>query len=277
MTGRGDCRQVILLLTACVKPNYGGDRPKADVELRRREYVAAVEWYLLNTPYKVVLCDNSGTDITADLRRGAWGGVRLEVLTYSAAPIPASRSYGYGEMDIVEYALAHSRLLCSAGPSDIVVKITGRLKLLNIRPIVSHLLRRSRDGRPFVSAYVNGRAAVGGDCRFIFSTPDYMRRLAGMKQQLWFWFNFERVMTCCAFTMMSEGKTRLIFPPLPPRVSGESGGRTAVYDTSTLQYVKACVKHAVRKVLFDAGLLPRKTTVAEMIKVIPLPAELAAE
>lgn len=69
-------RDVVLLLTACVSPNSDDSGPVGLDGVRRAEYVKAVRWYIENTPYKVVLCENSGTDLSDELAKGRRGGMK---------------------------------------------------------------------------------------------------------------------------------------------------------------------------------------------------------
>ena len=263
-------RDVVLLLTACVSPNSDDSGPVGLDGVRRAEYVKAVRWYIENTPYKVVLCENSGTDLSDDLAKVRRGG--YEVLTFTAEKMPPNRSKGYGELGIIEYALAQSETLRACKSDDIIVKITGRLILLNIVDIVERLKKRAKTG-PFVSAYVNGHKG-GSDCRFIFATSDFFKRLTALKEHLWHGFNFERATSHVAFTMMREGSTRLVFPSLPARVSGHSGSRMTVYDITDRQYFRLRLRHAVRKLLFDVGILPLEATMDAMMTIPVMPDEL---
>lgn len=75
-------KKICLLLTGCVRPNIEGDCVAvADVRLRRRQYVEAITWYLDHTPYDVVFCENSNTDLSDEFH-GRKDAARLEVLTY---------------------------------------------------------------------------------------------------------------------------------------------------------------------------------------------------
>lgn len=73
---------VCLILTGCVHPNIQNDvLAVTDAATRRRQYVEAIGWYLANTPYDIVFCENSGTDISASVQAPG-AERRLEVLTF---------------------------------------------------------------------------------------------------------------------------------------------------------------------------------------------------
>lgn len=69
--------------------------------------------------------------------------------------------------------------------------------------------------------------------------------------------NFEAV-TSDAITKARMDGLRFIYPPLPPREHGVSGGYGTSYDMNTLSYCRAVLKNMSRMVLFDIGVLPLK-------------------
>ncbi len=111
---------VVLLLTACVRPSNMILTELQDPEERLRQYLSAVGYYMANTKCKIVLCNNSGDDFAGRFDYGD----RFEYLFFDGNGYDRSLGKGYGEFEIVKYAVAHSRLIAEAKQ---VVKITGRL------------------------------------------------------------------------------------------------------------------------------------------------------
>ena len=103
---------VILLLTACIKPNVTDTIAVSDWHERQRMYVEAVQWYVDNTPYEILFVENSGTDIS-QLVNDKDG--RVEFLTFNSPPTVPDRSRSYKEMEILEYAKAQSKTLNRGG------------------------------------------------------------------------------------------------------------------------------------------------------------------
>lgn len=124
--------KVVLLLTGCVRPNVADAGVVIDTDMRKKQYVEAIEWYLSNTPYDVVFCENSGTDLSDCVKTENNG--RVEFLTYNSDTNNRNRSKGYKEMEILEYIDRHSAKIAD---SDMLVKVTGRLVLLNIKELIS--------------------------------------------------------------------------------------------------------------------------------------------
>lgn len=73
---------ICLLLTGCIRPNITNDvLVISDIETRKRQYEEAINWYLKNTPYNIVFCENSGTDISTLIQMSHFPK-RIEMLTY---------------------------------------------------------------------------------------------------------------------------------------------------------------------------------------------------
>lgn len=242
-------KKICLLLTGCVRPNIEGDCVAvADVRLRRRQYVEAITWYLDHTPYDVVFCENSNTDLSDEFH-GRKDAARLEVLTYFKGG-GETRSKGYKEMEILEYIHLHSLL---AAKADMLVKVTGRLVLLNVRQLAASLQGCKGD---FVSLlpYLRRRYC---DSRFIFFTPRFFPLLLAEKEHIDGWPNNFEMVTLAAIDAAKQQGIRFVFPHHAQRVHGVSGGFGYSYDLTPMQHVKAEVWHQMKRVLFAVGILPR--------------------
>lgn len=112
----------LLFLTSTVTPSvlpyYGSP------ELRKDEYVKAIRFYLENTPYRILVVDNSGYDFNKDFPRED----RIEALSYKEDN-PTDKGKGYGEMLLMQYGFRYSQFLKEANQ---IVKITGRHIIKNI-------------------------------------------------------------------------------------------------------------------------------------------------
>lgn len=153
-------------------------------------------------------------------------------------------------MEILEYIYRNSKLLKNA---DMCVKITGRLILLNIIPLVNHLGKIKHD---FISAYMYGRRKFC-DSRFLFFTPKFLPILLAKKEQIYDWkHNFETV-TFDAVFEAEKHNIKFIYPPHAERVHGVGGGFGITYDCDDMAYFKIDMKHQVKRFLFKYKFLPR--------------------
>lgn len=240
--------QVVLLLTGCVQPNIKNDiLAIKDVEIRKKQYLEAIDRYVKNTPYKIVFCENSGYDLKSEM---TIRGGQIEYLSFVASSYGADRGKGYKEMEILEYIQAHSQFYREG---DLFVKVTGRLILLNICQIIKHLDKYTCE---FVSSYMYGRR-VFSDSRFIFFTKGYFPLLLAQKDNITDWrHNFEYY----TFVSVMEAKKlgiKFIYPPMFERVHGIGGGFGVSYDLSDKEYFKKNLRHQIKRLLFGLGVLPR--------------------
>lgn len=124
---------MILLLTGCINPNGMTMTALSNQEERKRQYVEAIHFYLSRTSYPIVFSENSGTDISHLFKKEIKSG-RLEYLSFSGNQ-NKEKGKGYGECEIIQYALSNSKIIHIAKDKRIA-KITGRLIIRNINSIV---------------------------------------------------------------------------------------------------------------------------------------------
>lgn len=117
----------LLFLTSTVRPalpNYVGD-----VDGRIREYISAINYYITNTDYKILVIDNSGYDFHQVVPRSN----RFEALFFTEDVDNAARGKGYGESRILDYGFSHSLFINDASQ---IIKITGRHIIKNINSLL---------------------------------------------------------------------------------------------------------------------------------------------
>lgn len=105
----------ILFLTACVNPKGMAYTKLSNPEIRLQQYKEALDWYLENTGYKILLVKNSGYGFSDCYQKQLNEG-RLELLCYDGNDYDRTRGKGYGEAAILEYGITHSEFLKSAPP-----------------------------------------------------------------------------------------------------------------------------------------------------------------
>lgn len=132
-----DMNKTVLLITGCIKPNPNAFQLSlTDVNLRLQQYIDCIKWSVEFTRFvNIVFVENSGYPIDngliefANKRRK-----RLEWLSFTGnEKMIASCGKGYGEGEIIEYALKNSVLLKEA---TYFCKLTGRLKVDNVNQFI---------------------------------------------------------------------------------------------------------------------------------------------
>lgn len=239
---------VVLVLTGCVIPNCNDGLIISDYNIRYSQYKKSIKWYLENTSFKIIFCENSGVDFSKEFIQ--YKANRIECLTYISPDEGQDRSKGYKEMEILEYAYKHSAFIKEG---RLFVKITGRLILLNIVPMINYFLYKKKDS--FISAYQNSTRPFS-DCKFIFFTSEFWPILLSYKEKIWPYNNFE----CITYKAINDAKKAgmsFIYPPYLDRVNGIGGGNGISYNLSHQQYLFQNIKHQIRRLLFKMKILPQ--------------------
>ena len=242
--------EIILLLTACIKPNTTDKIVWTDPEERERQYIEAIKWYLTNTNYKLVFAENSGTDISNHFKDY---NERIEFVTYKSAPTIPDRSRSYKEMEILEYVNKRSKLVKEG---KVIVKITGRLILLNIVKLTDYILRKTnkKNGR-WVSALKNINRP-DSECKYIWFSPDFLPVLIAQKENIYAHYPFEWILGDAIREAKKKGFD-FIFP-LQPFMEHGVGSNGGIYDSSDKEFKRMLIKHKIKKLGFDLGIFPIK-------------------
>lgn len=154
--------KTVILLTGCINPNGMPFTQLNNVRERQKQYVDAIHYYLSNTVLPIIFCENSNTDICSLFTKEQ---NRLEVLTFSGNH-DKLRGKGYGEAEIINYALHHSAFIQD---DSIIIKITGRLIVNNICQLLKSLIHK----RDFVTCLFHSDLKFADSRIFCGTVPIY--------------------------------------------------------------------------------------------------------
>lgn len=132
---------VNILLTATVNPNGMAFTELQDPLIRKQQYVEAAEYYLSHTSANIIVCENSGNNFYDEIE-SIEKTSRLEFICINTNDEGRLRGKSYTEAQILKYALENSKFLQS---QPFFIKITGRVKILNIKEIIDSLKYPSKD------------------------------------------------------------------------------------------------------------------------------------
>ena len=170
----------IILLTACINPGGMPFTVVSDATQRLNQYLLALQFYLQNTSCPIVVVDTSNMDKTPFLEYESQYGSRLEILSFDGNKVK-TQGKGLGEMEIIEYALIHSKFNLLLDKHRIV-KITGRLIVRNINSLLKcdkwHLYPY-----PSIVCHVNSDLTFA-DSRIFISLGSFMYLLVKQKKYL---------------------------------------------------------------------------------------------
>lgn len=200
-------KNIVLLLTACIKPNCAESLSISNVDERKQMYVDALRWYLSNTSFRIVFCENSGTDISKEIEN-TFG--RVEFLSYlSEKSNDKNCTRGYREMQIIEYAYSNSKYLRDA---SFCIKGTGRLILRNIDSISNKLFKNTivkEDN--FICSLWSGKDRWM-DTRFLFFSPSFFPYMTRRLEKIEINNAFENIVTDATLEAL-KNKFKFITPP----------------------------------------------------------------
>ena len=225
---------IILLLTGTINPNSKDILSVKEPEVRKRQYIDAINFYLEKTHLDIIFAENSGTCIGECFK----GQERIEFLTFSSPFTVPDRGKGWKELEIIDYSLKNSKLIHSEVS---VLKITGRLKILNIKTIEKRIRTLKYDFDKFVGCNVYKAFKMDSRC-FLF-TPDFWPVLLKHGQSIHLNYSFERALwkAVCEYDLIKNGKYAQFTEPL--RIEGISGGLGISYNNGILLTTIKRVRH----------------------------------
>jgi len=233
----------VILLTGCINPNGMPFTQLTDANERQRQYINAIIYYLENTDCEIVFCENSNTNITPFLNINIAQN-RLEILTFSGNQ-NKQRGKGYGEAEIIEYALLHSSYIQD---NCIIIKITGRLIVNNIRQIIKSITCK----QDFVTCLFHSDLKFV-DSRIFCATSSFFREFLNNKERINDSKNtfFEHVL---ASTILASSIHFIpyIEKPLITGISGSTGKQYHLMTTdSRKKYLFKCYSLTQAKKIYD--------------------------
>ncbi|HEY5369706.1 MAG TPA: hypothetical protein VIJ75_12010 [Hanamia sp.] len=207
----------VILLTATIEPVRDMIFTKlVDVDLRRKQYIDAIEFYLKMTDACILFIENSGTDIS-NFFIGNINYSRLEFLTYLESEDIKNLGKGFGEMRILEHAFKESKFIKNA---DFIYKITGRLIVKNINSFLKMAIKDHSE----IIAIVDFKREFTFSNFFIFTPQFFMKFFISYKLVIDDKKNlfFEHALTYAICDLINcNGKIE--FLNLLPQIKGYSG------------------------------------------------------
>lgn len=166
----------VILLTACINPGEMAFTKLLNPDERKHQYIDAINYYVSNTTLPIVFAENSNIDISSLFDNTILSG-RLEMFTFKGNE-NKRRGKGYGEAEIIDYALTHSKIIDN---TCVLIKITGRLLVINIYILVA--LHQFCRLKPFVQCSVNSDFNFA-DSRVIIAPVSFFKEFLTEKNQI---------------------------------------------------------------------------------------------
>lgn len=164
----------IILLTSCVNPNGMPFTALSDINVRKQQYLDALRFYVNNTPLPIVYVDNSNVDIKEYNVISNIVDDRLEILSFDGNH-DKEHGKGYGELEIIDYAIKHSNII-NSNTNVSIIKITGRLVVVNIMTILNQLKYNILPSSNSVICSMNSDFSMA-DSRLLIAPLNFYKRL----------------------------------------------------------------------------------------------------
>lgn len=226
----GDC---CLIVTGCMFPQSGvKNLVISNYEIRKQQYMESLQYYIDDTEIKnICYCDNSLAACNEGLIKLANDkGKHLEWISFRGdTEKTVKKGKGYGEGEIIDYAIQNSRLVAEA---DVLIKVTGRLRVLNMWALL-RMAAREYSYFEMHCGYVDSRC-------YVVKKEDYVKYLSGVKENVEddIGYYIEHAL----FDKINSHSDR--FHPLPfaLNISGMSGSMGIAYNERKMKYTLKSIK-----------------------------------
>lgn len=235
-------KDIVLLLTGTIQPNSMDVLAVTDPEIRKQHYLEAISFYLASTHYKIVFSENSGTSLAEHFPESE----RLEFLVFQSPAINPDKGKGWKELEIIEYSLNNSRLI---EPESLILKITGRLKILNINKIVEPTINMILYNNKLVLSNIYRKLKMDSRC-FLFTKKfwPYLRKHGNFINLN---FSFEKALWQAIIEFKIKGKGTYKQFSQPLRINGISGGFGTPYKEGALITLAKRLKHFLNPITYS--------------------------
>lgn len=235
-----DVKDLCLIITGCIYPN--SNVPVLSIKAgfqRKRQYIDSIQYYIEKSRVaNIVFCDNSNAPKEDGLKELAQKhGKNFEWISFEGnSNKVVSKGKGYGEIEIINYAIANSTLISK---SKMLFKVTGRLIIKNI----DWFIRLGKEDKNYFLVRTN--KFVDTRC-YCIRKADYIKYFSQVGE---FVDDREGVFLEHVFYKTIENKKvdYKLFP-IEPEFSGVSGSNGYVYDSSHYKNViKSVVAYIMHK------------------------------
>jgi len=219
--------EVVLLLTASVNIKGMVLTALNDAEIREQHYLEAIAHYHQQTDLPILVVENTGHDFSPKLPQEIAQSKRVEFITYAGNDFPRERGKGYGELELMNYGMLHSKLITD---DTVIIKVTGRYRVLNIKDFISSARNPSR--QPCQASYFKGqrKAFSGIFCATRPFIRDYFMKnhdLINDSKGVY----FEHVLASTFLEYIADGFDYSLLPSYP-RIAGISGTDNLPHKTN---------------------------------------------
>ena len=169
----------------------------------------------------------------------------MEFITFQSPVTSPDRGKGWKELEIIDYTLKKSGFIKE---TSIIVKITGRLKVLNINKLAKPAQKLMSSNDKLVMSNIYKRLKMDSRC-FLF-TKEFWPYLKENGNSINLGFSFEKALwqAIMDFKIKGKGNYRQFAQPL--RIKGISGGFGTPYKHGSLIIFAKQLKHFLNPIAY---------------------------
>lgn len=234
----------VLLLTACITPGGMAYTALQNPKIREEQYLNALNWYLANTDFRIVLCENTNYQLPKKYE-GFINAYRLEYLTFDGNNnFDKSRGKGIGEALIIQYAIQHSKFIAEA---DVIMKMTGRQILKNINFVSNHC---TDDSCVYANLLKMNLGIMEAQSQFYichksFYTDCFFKGIDKLDDSRFYYFEHLLYDSIQMWKKNKKGSNSEFWMPL--RIEGMSGSFGKPIPKSSFPWAKSLIKYLMHK------------------------------
>jgi hypothetical protein len=230
-----------LLLTSSVVPaDLSGNLN--DPSMRMLHTIESIsEWLSIDPHMQIVICDGSGIDFSDTVKINL-PSANIECIFFNNdAEQIKIHGKGYGEGEIIRYAMENSRLLKK---SEVFIKCTAKLWVENFNQCLLQWNEQFICNAYFANVFSYKKIALKFiDTRFYISRKDfYLNHFSSAHNQLG---NADQSIEDAFLEVISSKKIKHIFFRTPPVICGVGGGSGKYYKSGVIRVLKDRMRNLI--------------------------------
>ena len=223
----------LLLTSSLIPTDLSGNLN--DPSMRMVHTIESIsEWLRIDPHIQIVICDGSGFDFSETVKVN-FPSANIECIFFNNDVDQIKKhGKGYGEGEIIRYAIEHSRLMKE---SEVFIKCTAKLWVANFNQCLLQWNQQFICGAYFANVFSYKKTALQFiDTRFYITRKDfYLKHFSSAHVQLG---NTGQGIEDTFLDVIQDKKIKHILFGTPPVICGVGGGSGKYYKSGVIRVLK---------------------------------------
>jgi hypothetical protein len=232
----------LLLTSSLIPADLSGNLN--DPSMRMMHTIESIsEWLKIDPHIQIVICDGSGFDFSETVKVN-FPVANIECIFFNNDAEQIKRhGKGYGEGEIIRYAIEHSRLMKE---SEVFIKCTAKLWVANFNQCLLQWNKQFICGAYFANVFSYKKTALQFiDTRFYITRKDfYLKYFSDVHVQLG---NCEQSIEDAFLNVIQNKNIKHILFRTPPVICGVGGGSGKYYKSGVIRVLKDRVRNWIAR------------------------------